>query len=203
VFEIALLVWQKLRFFHVEAAEIVASSASARLDRVRSWAASARVQSSDRALIDDLSNPIASHRVLEILTRLRDEFVRRAYDMGEDTAMLQAVYGMHGMQSGLPRNYLNSFPNDSGMCAQVCANPEFTKQIVALVDDEIERVKSISHDTQQIEASHIDLADRTALIPPAEKLDLFMRYAVHLDRSFERKVRLLEDVQRSRRDREA
>ena len=169
VFEIGLLIWQKLRFFQVEAAEIVTSSASARLDRVQSWAASARVQAADRALINDLANPIASHRAVEILTRLRDEFVRRGHVMGEDTAMLQAVYGIHGMGSGFPSNYLQSVRTDSEMCAQGCANPEFTKQIVGLVDDEIQRINIISQDMKEIEASWIDVAEPTALALPAGK----------------------------------
>lgn len=201
LWQLAMLMWRKVRLFKAETAEIAKAAKSMELDRLRRQV-NFPTPSVAEGFLHDLSGPDVLRCVIELLADLREDFEQRAFDQDKDVSTLRQIYGFFNLKEGFPRDYIATayLAADPEKCKDKSLNPGAVKKLVVeLIDAEIKRITHLGEEIVHVESDRWKNAMWASSIPPQDVMDRLLRYECHLSREIERTLRLLEQVQKERR----
>jgi len=135
------------------------------------------------------------------LCQLSENITTPGFDFAEDLRTLNDIYSTYGAYSdqgfcasfsGLMKRGLGCNPPDG----EKKSEEDATKLAGKLIENEFGRLYELS---QRVESNEVVSASPESLLPFQRELDLTIRYGSHLSREIERRINLLERLQRTRR----
>jgi hypothetical protein len=158
-----------------------------------------------RGALKDGSDALSAKMVLleaaaEQLIKLSKNIVARGFDFAENIRAIAAIYGSFDPHS--PSDFCGDFFElmiQGKKCEKdhdASSEQELRKLATQLITNEIRRLSKLSAKNELDETiwdSH------SSLLPAQADLDKIIRYESHLSREIERKINLLQQLQRARR----
>jgi len=137
-------------------------------------------------------------RAPRLLAELRNTIQSRGLDKDKDAASLVEIYGFDPLKSptGLfgVLEILSIVSKHPGSLA-----PELLNELQSeLLNAEIQHFEELERSAKEAERYRADQQKKALRMLPPEKMELFLRYEVGLNREFDRILRRLEGLQRMR-----
>ena len=208
--ELATNRWRKRRLLSAESAESVKSYWFESLDladrrRIEAWDV-LRAGASKGGTLRHSGNNIVLRNALDVLETIRGLLAEKGFKGEQAAGRLKQLYGIDP-DGAAPWGLFHMFVFISKVINQDLIGTEHSATanelkgvMLELFDKEIERLKSLESKQRMLDGMKVELESAAAAVPPAEKMELFIRYEAHLTREHKRILADLMDLQRRRLD---
>lgn len=153
------------------------------------------------------SNPAVLSECILLLESIRDDIYNDTLDSKTDSKTLEFIYGLFwAVDPGVP--FLIAFKylketveaQRSKQGQEPSSDYERVRQMtITSLGVEIERLRTMKKGYLVIQKHRLKYLKQAALVPSSETLERLLRYSAYWNREFERKLSLLEHLQRMRR----
>jgi hypothetical protein len=203
---LAVTRWQQRRMFIAQAAEIQAQREFIEWDEAQRQVLEAdkiSLASSEVGLIRKIANPEVLQRCLDLLGELTSRIDRDDFGtQGENDILSKLYVGFENDGKTLnlwQKSFFDSYfrllkSRKEGTASATEYRNEFLEEIT----EELKRLERYKQERASIESKRMALESLRRSVPDSPRLDKWIRYAAHLERTFERAASLLERTQRMR-----
>jgi hypothetical protein len=206
---LATIAWRQRRLLLAEGGEIQKNKRALEWDQCP-WERKSSVKVNlayKKGLIHDIREPKVLAKCIELLEQFKDNFSKRGFVVGSDTAILEIIYGtrdMHYMYDDLLEHY-NTWRFHFGLPLGLIKREKFVTReeckslVTEETDYELSRLNALRKKQAAIGEARTKSESLSRSIPENSAQDRLSRYEIHLSREFERTLAQLERLQRMRR----
>jgi hypothetical protein len=158
-------------------------------------------------LLSACSNPFVLTVCIAVLNAMYEELLSNTFDPKKNSKTLDFVYGLSwtvnpSLSLMISFNWLNEKAETSQLKQGQEATPEYEearKLALWTLEIEIERLRTMKKSYAVVQERRIKFRKQAARVPSSEASERLLRYSVYWNREFERKLSLLERIQKMRR----